>query len=184
MPKLPIAQIQVGTGRTNLFFRVEGKSELSDEIVLMSTVMVAYRLSRILSRIMLDRLWIERRVDSGQYIVPPFTFSLGLEAANIAKFFQQVVCARVIDSEQCPTLGSFSNMCNNSIFICLWFALLGEFRRHFEPITRPPTDALIPLPRFSTMCMSSIIRINRAFRVECSSSMFSTVTLPNSPPGL
>jgi hypothetical protein len=42
MSKLPIAQIQVGTGRTNPFFRVEGKSELSDAIVVMSTVMAQY----------------------------------------------------------------------------------------------------------------------------------------------
>jgi hypothetical protein len=32
-PKLPIAQIRVGTGHTNPFFRVEGKSELLDTIV-------------------------------------------------------------------------------------------------------------------------------------------------------
>jgi len=51
--------------------------------------MAAYRLARILSRIVLDRLWIERIVDSGQYIVPPFPFALGLEAGSIAEFFSK-----------------------------------------------------------------------------------------------
>ncbi len=106
-------------------------------------------------------------------ISPPFASVFGFEAACITEFFQQIICAGVIHSEQSLTLAIgdcalLLDVRNNAIFIGLWGLWGRESRRGFKPVTCPSANVFLVDQAYVDQATQFLTRQCRLYSVKTS----------------